>query len=278
MTGLVRKLLSRGDEIGIERGQLVIRPISGMPVPSDWLQDHSQALVKEVLITLGVEAYEYHSYTTGHYGSRKMPGITLQFQSAVTDENTYAIFNAELTRSRSTEAGKKGAPLPAGHFRVGKRSHFYRFWQSTGLPEPKRLAALHDYMGNLRGILFAADRTDGHQNRLNAGSLQPLSVSALDVRRAFLPDNLRTVPGQVPDNIQTRVPDKNSDQAFAVRGFQRKTTTCHGDHGKAVISGCGNKEYSSPALSTRRPEEQSTEEWLADYCSPDAYTQSTRIH
>lgn len=226
----------------------------------------------------GVSLWAGCSYTTGHYGSRKMPGITLQFQSAVTDENTYAIFNAELTRSRSTEAGKKGAPLPAGHFRVGKRSHFYRFWQSTGLPEPKRLAALHDYMGNLRGILFTADVTEGHQNRLDAGSLLPLSVPASDVLRAFLPDSLRTVPGQVPDNIQTRVPDKDAAQALAVRGFQPKATTCHGDYGKAVISEHGNKENSSSSLSPRRPEEQSIEEWLADYSSPDDYTQATRLH
>lgn len=277
MTVVIRKLLSRGDEIGIERGRLVIRPISGMPVPSNWFEEHSPALIREVLSTLGVEAYEYCGYTTGHYGSRKLPGLTMQFQSAVTDESNYAIFNAELTRSRSTEAGKKGAPLPAGHFRVGKRSHLYRFWQSTGLPEPKRLAALHDYMGNLRGILFMADRTEGHQNRLDAGSLQPLSVPALDLRRAFLPDSLRTVPGQVPDNIQTRVPDKDSAQALAVRGFQPKATTCHWSYGKAVISEHGNKEIGSSSLSEKMPEEQTTEEWLADYSSPDDYTQATRL-
>lgn len=277
MTVFIRKLLSRGDEICIELGRLVIRPISGMPVPPDWFQEHSPALIREVLTTLGVEAYEYCSYTTGHYGSRKLPGLTLQFQSAVTDESAYAIFNAELTRSRSTEAGKKGAPLPAGHFRVGKRSHFYRFWQSTGLPEPKRLAALHDYMGNLRGILLTADGTEGHQNRMDAGSLQPLSVPALNVRRAFLPDSLRTVPGQVSDNIQTRVPDKDSAQALAVRGFQPKTTTCHGNYGKAVISEHVNKEIGSSPLSHQRPEEQTTEEWLADYSSPDDYTQATRF-
>lgn len=278
MTVVIRKLLSRGDKIGIELGRLFIRPISGMPVPTNWFDEHSPALIREVLTTLGVKAYEYCSYTTGHYGSRKLPGLTLQFQSAVTDEGTYAIFNAELTRSRSTEAGKKGAPLPAGHFRVGKRSHFYRFWQSTGLPEPKRLAALHDYMGNLRGILFMADRTEGHQNRLDAGSLQPLSVPALDVRRAFLPDSLRTVPGQVPGNIQTRFPDKDAAQALAARGLQPKATTCHGGYGKAVISEHGNKENSSSSLSPKRPEEQTTEEWLADYSSPDDYTQATRLH
>lgn len=268
MTVVIRKLLSRGDEICVERGRLVIRPVSGMPVPPDWFQEHSPAILREVLTTLGVEAYEYCRYTTGHYGLRKRPGLTLQFQSAITHEEAYAIFNVELTRSRSTGAGKRGAPLPTGHFRVGKRSHLYRFWRSTGLPEPKRLAALHDYMGNLRGIVFTAGRVESRKNRMSAGSLQPLSVSVLEVRRSFLPDNLRTTRGQTPDNIQTRVPDKDSAQALAVRGLQPKPITCYGDHGTAVISERGGKRGGSSPLSYKRPQDQTNDEWLADYSSP----------
>lgn len=274
----VGKLLSRGDEICIERGRLVIHPISGMPVPPDWYQAHSPALIREILTTLGIKAFEYCSYTTGYYGPRKLPGLALQFQSALTGESVYAIFNADLTRRRNTTAGMKGALLPAGHFRIGKRSHFYRFWQSTGIPEPKRLAAFHDYMGNLRGILFTADTTHGHKNRLTAGSLQTLSVPALDVRKAFLPDNLRTVARQMPDNIPTRFPDKDDAQTHAVRGFQPKATTCNENYGKAVISEHGNKENSPISPPKKKPAEQTTEEWLDDYFKPDDFTQVTRLH
>ncbi len=274
----VGKLLCRGDDVYIEHGRLVIRPASGKPIPQPWFQDHSPILIKEVLTNLRIKAYEYCSYTTGHYGSRKLPGLTLQFQNAVTGESAYAIFNAELTRRRNTEAGIKGAPLPSGHFRVGKRSHFYRFWQSTGIPEPKRLAAFHDYMGNLRGILFTAHETEGLQSRLDAGSLKTLSVPSLDVRKEFLPDSLRTIAKQMPDKILTRLPDKGDSQALAARGFQPKATTCSEYHGKAVFSGDGKEVSSSLSLSPKRPEEQTIDEWLADYCSQSDYTQTTRFH
>lgn len=268
MTVGIWKLLSRGDELSIERGRLVIHPASGKPIPQKWFREHSQDLIREILTTLGIEAYEYCNYTTGHYGPRKLPGITLQLLSVVARDSVYAIFNADLCRERNTKAGAKGSPLPKGHFRVGKCSHLYRLWLSTGLPEPKRLAALHDYMGNLAGILFLADGVEGHKNRMNAGSLHPLSIPVLEVRKAFLPDNPRTTSGHAPDNFRTKPPDKEPTQGPMRWGFQPKPTTCRENYGEAVI---GEHEYTGAGLSPPQrkiPQEQSYEEWLEDYSRP----------
>lgn len=210
MTVSIRQLLSRGDEVCIERGRLEIRPVSRKPVPPDWLQEHSPTLIREILIAIGIDAYEYSSCTTGRYSPRKWPGITLQFSSSVTHADAHAFFNVELTRSRDTKAGKAGTPLPTGHFRVGKGSHFFRFWEATGLLMPKRRSSFHDYLGNLRGILFAADITEGHENRLITRSILPLSVSAAEVCKAFLPDNCQTIARQEPD----KQPDKSAGQGF----------------------------------------------------------------
>ena len=49
-------------------------------------------------------------------------------------QSVYAVFNADLTRQRNTTTAKAGALLPKGQFRIGKRSHFYKFWMGTGLP------------------------------------------------------------------------------------------------------------------------------------------------
>lgn len=269
MTISVGKLLIRGDEISIERGRLVISPSSRKQVPPEWLQKHSSALLREILVTLGLDAYEYGGYSTGWYDHHKAPGVTLQLPSFVEGLDTHAIFNAKLTRERTTKAGAKGSPLPKGHFRIGERSHLYRFWQSTGLPTPKRLSSLHDYLGNLRGILFTADKVDGRKNRLDAGSLRPLSITAAEVRRAFQPDNGRTTAGQATDNSRTEVPDKNSAQAQQNRGIQEKPTAGAENHGNTVISTCGYTAVRSPVHSRKRPEEQTTEEWLAD-CFPAA--------
>ena len=268
MTVTVGKLLSRGDEISIELGQLVIRPSSGKDVPEEWLQKHKPALLREILHTLGIDAYEYGGYSTGKFGHQKAPGVAMQLPSFVDGLDTHAIFNVELNRERTTKAGAKGSDLPKGHFRVGKRSHLYRFWQSTGLRTPKRLSSLHDYLGNLRDILFTADLVAGQTNRLDTASLRPLAIAFAEVRNAFQPDNCQTIPGQAAGNCRTKVPDKDSAPPQQNQGLQRNQTTGAENHGKTVIS---TDVYTAANVSTqpiKRPQEQTVEEWLTDYSSP----------
>lgn len=268
MSTLLATLVTRGDAVSIELGRLAISAASGKSVPAQWLQDHSPMLLREILAALDIEAFEYVSYTTGWYGRSKAAGVTLQLVSVVTGINTYTIFNADLSRDRTTKAGAKGTPLPKGHFRIGKRSHFYRFWRSTQLPMPKRLSSLHDYMGNLQGILLTADKAQGQENRLDAGSLAPLSISAAEIHKAFQPYKSRTITGQATDNHQTRVPDKDMPQPQQSRGLQGSSATCATNHGEAVISTRDNTVLTSPTPAHKRPEEQTTEEWLADYFPP----------
>lgn len=267
MTVTVEQLLNRG-EMSIERGRLVIRSFSGKPVPQDWLTKHSSAFVGEILAALAIEAYEYGEYSTGLYGRTKAAGVTLQLQPFEGGTHAYAIFNADLTRDRTTKAGVKGSSLPKGHFRIGKGSHLYRLWQSTGLPFPKRLSALHDYLGNLRGILFTAEHVPGRNNRLNAGTLRPLNIGPDQVRKAFLSNTLRTTAGQLADNWRTNTPDKESARGQERQGPQGILTACGVRHGTTVISTCGNTELEVPRYLRTALEEQSAEDWLACYCSP----------
>jgi hypothetical protein len=270
MSVTVGKLLSRGDEISIEVGRLIIRPSSGKPVPQDWMDKHSPALLREILVMLGMDAYEYGGYSTGLYGENKVAGVTIQLPSFVSGLDTHAIFNAELNRKLAIKAGKKGTPLPKGHFRIGKRSHLYRFWRSTGLAMPRRLSSLHDYLGNLRGILFAADMMAGQTKRLDTASLRPLSTTSAEVRNAFQPDNARTIAGQVTDNCRTKVPDKDSAPAQQNQGLQRNQTTGAENHGKTVISTDVYTAVNVSTQSRKRPQEQTEEEWLAECFPPDS--------
>lgn len=268
MTVNVPNVLSRGGVISIELGRLVIRPESRKPVPQDWFHKHSLTLIREILIKLGIEAYEYDSYSTGYYGRHKAPGVTLQLPSVVSRLDTHAIFNADLTRNRNTTAGAKGTPLPKGHFHIGKRSHLFNFWQSSGLPFPNRLSSLYDYMGNLQGILFTGTPVGGHRNRLNAGSLRPLSISANEIRGAFTPDSDRTITKQLTDINQTNLPDKDTTPAQQNQPIEAKRATGDASHGKAVISECGYTVVSSSLVSRKRPQDQTPDEWLDDYCLP----------
>ncbi|WP_460102298.1 hypothetical protein [Pseudomonas sp. H1_D04] len=251
--------------MSIERGQLVIQPASGKPVPPEWINTNRARLCREALISLGLDAFEYTDYSTGHYGKTRSAGITLRFVSLVNGESVYAVFNADLTRQRNTAAAKAGTLLPRGQFRIGKRSHFYKFWMGTGLPFPRRLSAMHDYMGKLRGVMLTGLLTD---DRINAGTLAPISLTAEQFRKAILPDKFRTISGQLPDNCRTRAPDKENATALAVRGLQPIPTTCVSNHENKLIR---KDEYKTASITDlpipKPPQDQSVDEWLEAYSS-----------
>lgn len=265
MDCLATKLIRRGDTVSIERGQLVIQPASGKPVPPEWLTANTARLCREVLTAVGMDAFEYIGYSTGHYGKSRSAGVTLQFVSVLSGQSVYAVFNADLTRQRNTATAKAGTLLPKGQFRIGKRSHFYKFWLGTGLPFPRRLAAMHDYMGKLRSVLVTGSVTE---DRFKVGSLAPVSLTAEQFRAAVLPDNIRTISGQAPDNSRTKVPDKEYATAQEPCDLQPNQTTGVANHGNKVIRICGNKDTpNTPSPTHRPPHEQSVDEWLEAYSS-----------
>ncbi|MGH1448106.1 MAG: hypothetical protein ACRBBM_01600 [Pseudomonadaceae bacterium] len=260
---LTIQLLNRGDGVYIERGRLVIQPASGKAAPLEWMTEHAPRIHREILAEVGLDAYEYVTYTTGHYGKARFAGITLQFVSVLTGRPAYAIFNADLTRQRTTAKGKAGAPLPRGQFRVGKRSHFYKFWLNAGIRLPKRLGAFHDYMGKLRGVLFTAHLRG---ERIDAGSLMPLALSELQLRTQLLPDISQTTVGQVPDNSRTTAPDKEFSPDYTPQGIQPDPTKGPINCGNTVIREHGYTGSSKPALSVlKAPQEQSVDDWLEEY-------------
>lgn len=265
MATTVEKLLRRGDEVSIEHGRLVIRPASGKAVPQHWYMENAPAIIREILSTLGIEAYQYRSYKTGCYGKGRLPGVHLHFCGVISGKSAYSIFNAELTRSRSTKAGKAGTALPDGHFRVGELSHFYKLWIAAGLKLPRRRSAFHDYMGKLGEILLSAEVTANRPDRLQSGSFRALSVSAAQILSAFLPDNQRTNLGQLPDKRRTTIPDKDSAQTHIDRSFQRNPTTCRKHYENTVISNNEDTRMAIHTTTSHDPRMQSMEEWLADY-------------
>jgi hypothetical protein len=270
MDTLIRRLLRRKAEVSIELGRLVVRQPNGEKVDQDWLEKYSPALLREILTTLGIEAYEYCSYKTGNYGGPKHAGITLQFTSGIADVSTYTIFNVGLTRTRTTKSGKEGSPLPKGHFIVTKGGAFYKFWKSTALTIPKSLTSFHDYMGNLKGILYTANLTEGREDgRMVASSIKALSVSSDLMKERFLPDNPRITSGYAPDNCRITNPDKDSATGHAVRTFQPNSTTCGQHYGKAVIRKSDDTGAHSSAPRSNRVDDQSNDEWEAAYKKPE---------
>lgn len=263
MECLATKLLGRGDTVSIELGRLTIQPASGKPVPPQWLIECTPDICRSILKAAGLDAFVYVGYRTGHYGKHKAPGVTLQFVSVVTGVAAYAIFNVDLTRQRVTASGKAGAPLPSGQFRVGERSHFYKFWLGTGLKMPDRMQRFYKRMGKLSGILFVGSLNN---DRFDAQTILPLSLAAEQVRLAVLGHKEGTIWAQGGHKEDTTPGHSKTAASHAHQGIQPIQTACAPNHGKTVISKHGNKVSPiTPIPTPKPPQEQTVDEWLADY-------------
>lgn len=259
----IPRLVARQDKVHFNCGRFVIEPASKLPVPSNWYKAHKSRLICEALSGLGMDAYQYMGYTTGHYGRRKRPGITLQFKSVPSRVPTYVIFNCKLTRRRNSKHGKRGDPFPEKQFYVSKSTAFYNFWVSTGLAMPKSLAVFHDYMGKLKALLFIGDLHSIHKTRLNAGSLRPLSVPAEVIRRAFLPNNIQTESRQNPDKRRICVPDNDFPPAQQPRGLQQNSATGQNTHGNTVYKDARLNGANELPLDYKAYREELDHEWRA---------------
>lgn len=170
--------------MAIEQGCLVITPKSGRPVPADWLARNETAILSEVAAAFRINVFQYQGYSTGRYGSHKAPGVLLNYANIISGQACAVIFNADLTRERSTKSGKAGDNLPKGQFRVSANYAFTQYWLKTGLALPRYLSEFHECMGKLKAIYVTAD-TDSKGN-IEKATLAPLAITF---------DSLQNVPG-----------------------------------------------------------------------------------
>ncbi|TXS96195.1 hypothetical protein FV139_01425 [Parahaliea maris] len=109
---------------------------------------------------------------------------------------------------------------------------------------------------------------------MDKSTIKPLEVSADGVVSIAgglkLPDNHRTSAGQLPDNIQTSLPDKVLLEGQQLRGFPENPTAGNSNHGNTVKGiTCTRSSYphnvvpmpSSPPF----PAGQADEDWWASY-------------
>ena len=181
---IVVKVLERRYSISMERGQLIINQSDGTPVAKSWIKSHQAQLVAEILKQTNRDALLYIGYSADKYGDKLAGGVALQFTRVLTGAEVYAIFNANISRSRTTKHGKAGSPLPQGQFHVAKRSGFCKFWVSTGLPS-RKLSSYYEYMGKLKLLYFESQDVSTSNNRLNSSLLKPLHISFHEVKEAF---------------------------------------------------------------------------------------------
>ena len=126
-------------------------------------------------------------------------------------------------------------------------------WRSTLLPLPKSLTSFHDCMGKLKYSVFMAEISKG--TRLDAGTLRPMS----------LPDNSLITTRQLPDKNLITFPDKDINQIPTESTKESIFTTRPNNYviSKQVSEYTSN--HISPIDETKRVQNQTNEEWLAEY-------------
>ena len=256
------RLLSRGDKVFIDKGRLAIKPNSGKVVPSWFMERHGRIIILDTLTLVGISGYEYMSYSTGHYGQHKAGGVTLQFVDLLRNKDAYACFNADLKRKRNSSNGKKGHTLPKDQFSVGRRSHFYQFWQSTGLPLPVSLTRFYECMGKLKSFIFTATIEN---SRLQTDTLRPIDICHEQLLSAH---NFHINNTQFSHKQHIRVAHKELPKTQLLQAITQNQTTCNQNYGNKVIRIDGNKGNDISLSNTvikKTPQEQTDEEWLEDY-------------
>lgn len=291
MSGLTQKLLLKGDEIVIYKGQLIITPGSGKPVPKEWLKKNSRKIMSEISQQIGYSIFTYSYYKTGRYNQGRSPGVMVRFADTLSGEDAFAIFNAELNRQRTTLKGRAGESRPSGHFSIGNRSALYKLWLKTDLDIPRRFSEWHKSMSKLDQIYFEADKSTS--GKLSNKSITPLSVNCRTIKQLFS-DNIETSQGQVSDNLMTRnsgnvwrqkIVTSNGDKKNAARYTDKSMeseSNCVSEKVRALESAgeistsASNSVLSNQVMACevvplptnkKVPQEQSVDEWLDDYNS-----------
>lgn len=275
MSELLHMLIARGDLVAIEGGRLIITPKSGNPVPTDWLKQHQPALLQQIAQTTGVSLCQYKDCRTGHYGQHNSGGITLHYVELSTGRECYTIFNAGLTRSRTTKSGKEGTRLPQGHFHPERA--FLTYWQTLKLPAPRYPSEYHLSMHRLGSVLVTAQLDE-------RGKMIKGSPALAHIEHGQLIATLEAITTGKPlgkswegyGKVMGKTTGKETAQSLTQQGLQANLSTGTEKHVKSKQESAGTSSSNYPISNSNipvigfthhnvPPEQQTVEEWLADY-------------
>lgn len=282
---LLDRLTLRGDLVALKSGRLIIEPASGADVPDNWLKLHSDELALALATRSSVPLYKYIGYTVGSYGKHKADGATLRFVNMATGEEVYAVYNIDRDRIKGSAQGKAGSKLPGKQFRITERMALYKLWLRAGLPEPNRryLSEFHRVMGKLKTVFFTMCVSDGVADK---NTIQAATLPTAEVHKNR---------GKAGDKIGEEV-GKNGGKIQGIENPANPISTGHTGESNYVSDKVRlkliSKEVSKDALPSSNtfntthsintynrsampvaPQDQSIDEWLNDYASPQSMTQ-----
>lgn len=290
-------LINRGDAISITNGKLNITPKSGKAVPSDWINEHANALVSQISQVVQQPIYAFTNFTVGGYQGGKFDGITLRFYELTTHTDYYTIFNVSLNRKKQPGRfkGKK--------FIAPKQGALMKFWNRLAMPKPRRPSELYKKINVMCEYFWQASLRD--KNKLESNELSFANVTHQQIivglqqgnsmasgwQRsgnlvALNDGNLRgqkvvahssgskSEPAQIYQWVQPSQTTREVEyESFEPRTAKTTSVSKYdiSKQGSAVIGKPNNllhkaiAEEAKPVGTTVKPQQQSHDEWLADY-------------
>ena len=285
-------LLSRGDVVEVFQGQLTITPKSGKPVPSYWLQTNQHRLLEQISRIVQQPIYQFVQFRVGRYSS-KYDGLTMSFTDLELHQDYFTIFNVSLNRK------KKSGRLPGKLFNPPARGALLKFWNSSKLPKPRRPSELYKKINTMKSNLWQAEISKGNKldsqtlclaniayqqivEAVNSGTSvahkgQKSGASVLSISGFQKGQNNGAINsgnesaythiGQALEDSQTAGVDYCGHTKLRLSG----TTGAHSyDISKQGSAVKGNSiapsiEQEGGRYSKRKPQDQTTAEWLDDY-------------
>lgn len=232
MAATIKAILAKGHYVAIEQGRLIVKSNSAKPVPVNFIQENHANFYREISVVLGHPILQYQSYSTGRFSVKRFEGVSLNYADVKSGQLCSVVFNAELSRLRSTTHGRQGEKLPKGQFRVTNKFAFTRYWLLLGLPLPKKLSTFHECMGKLKAVLILGQV--GSDGRIRKETIKPFSASHDELLSAFnavkFSDKAPTTFRHGSDNNPTSTTDKKPAQTHTQQGIQANSSTGSKQH------------------------------------------------
>ena len=294
-------LINRGDVVSITNGKLNITPKSGEAVPTDWINEHANSLVSQISQVTQQPIYAYTNFTVGGYKKGQYDGITLRFYELTTHADYYTIFNVSLNRIKQPGRykGKK--------FTAAKQSGLMKLWNRLAMPKPRRPCELYKKINVMSEYFWQATLRD--KNKLEGNELSFANVTHQQIIVGLEQGNSMASRWQRSGNlvalnsgslqgqqvvshsggsknelaqIHQWVQASHTTGEVKYESFEPRTTKTTSvpnydisKQGSAVSSNAIPPSIKqSKGGNTRRPQDQTVDEWLDDYDSARSFNKT----
>ena len=261
---LLFDLIESGHIIAIENGKLVIQPSRFNQLGID-INSSKALLVSEIASVIGIPIFTFKYHTTGSFGvKRAFDGVTLHFTKLNDFSECYAIFNAELKRSRNSNKHKKGTRYPRGQFALKKHSKLVSTWLKLRLKPPTSLTRYHQHFGQLKSV-FITGITDLN-NKLSNDSIELVNISFNELqgiyhKHSYSAHSEHIIHSQNEHSVHTILSHNETNDGLMDKGFKNNLGTCSDG---CVIKNqvIKNDDSRLKVMGTNNTE---VEEWLSSY-------------